>query len=349
MRTYNRILLIQLLSFKFPFMEHHEYINLIINGSHKEKLIDLFDINNAESIERVQKADLSLVAMPFSSLLTDYRNFINSLNILKRLIECIQKFSEKNNSYCICNGATKQIIKICLYMLDTDKTKDNINMLKISLFELFKTIYKFNNKLSVYVCNILCMLYIDSADYRFADDILTMVKPETKNNDYYIYLYYTGLVYIFKENIKDGFHYINEAANLKILQPYIKYDIDLLNLLGINIKEPINKLQYIVKNGLLDQINEYMPYSIDVGITRIMRIYLPLICFRNVLLNIYADTSKNSRLDIKNIQNILNCDINVIYCKILVCIDKGLIRGYLSINKDTLVLSKINPFPDILK
>lgn len=110
------------------------------------------------------------------------------------------------------------------------------------------------------------------------------------------------------------------------------------------------KVREIMRNGFVDILEKSTPYSfyIESHLTRIMQIYMPLVCFRNLLYRFYMASEQMSKLPINEIIAFCNMESAEVYCIILNCIDKGLVRGYLSINKNILVMSKETPFPDLL-
>jgi hypothetical protein len=194
-------------------------------------------------------------------------------------------------------------------------------------------------------------------------------------------MYYKGIMALYNENFKDGYSYLMESFRLKTIRRHVFPAIFCISLLSKNLitsnstnmndkalveftnhiegltderlgsdKVILFKLKEIMKNGFLDILEINMPISLycDTHLIRIMKIYQPLICFRNILLRIYDASDQSSRISVLKVMDCVENSVEEVYSMILNCIDRGIVRGYLSLNRDILVVSKVDPFPDLL-
>lgn len=76
---------------------------------------------------------------------------------------------------------------------------------------------------------------------------------------------------------------------------------------------------------------------------------LPLICIRNLIYIYFCLSNQNSNINVEDLSRVTGKPINQILNVILNCISKGFIKGYVCLKKNILILSKIEPFPTILK
>lgn len=148
------------------------------------------------------------------------------------------------------------------------------------------------------------------------------------------------------------YQYSDESLNVpRFLREYFdgdEYSEQLLEQ-GTNIRKLL-QLREILRNGFVTLIDnrEYTHLFRNMNITRTMQIYIPLVCIRNLIYRFYLANSKPSKLPLSDIIDFLGLETSQTYSMVLNCIQRRLIRGYLSVNKSILVLSKEKPFPDLL-
>ncbi len=130
------------------------------------------------------------------------------------------------------------------------------------------------------------------------------------------------------------------------------FEISFIDDLDYNFVNNILELKNVVMYGYIRllpmHINKNAYVFKSLGISRIMEIQLPLVCLRNIFYWFYQMTKCYTKLPVENIALLCGMTLPETECLLLNCIDKGLIRGYLSLNKNVLVLSKENPFPTSL-
>lgn len=117
--------------------------------------------------------------------------------------------------------------------------------------------------------------------------------------------------------------------------------------------ESFIKLKQIVTNGFIINLEYGMKYKYKIDykklhLQKIMDIYLPLMTLRNLIYRIYAASNFFNKFTINEINKYCELPLKDLQFYILTCFDKGIIRGYLSVSKNVLVLSKEYPFPDII-
>lgn len=204
-----------------------------------------------------------------------------------------------------------------------------------------------SEKYKLFLFNAICYLMFKHNKNSNVYDLLIILNDiHTKSTDFYIFQYYKGILLIRHEQFLEGFKCISKAFKCQKLQPFIFYNFKLLHLFKLDINHDDKDIvSRIISYGLLDYIQniQLKPSTLY----NIFIIYFPLVCTRNFIY-IYFNKKQTTKLYLVDLINFINMNELDFYMYILKCIAKGLIKGYLSISKKTLVLSKVNPFPELL-
>lgn len=181
------------------------------------------------------------------------------------------------------------------------------------------------------------------------DNYLDLVKiDECRTTDQCIFTWIKGIFLIRKEKFKEGFECIEKVYKMKRFRHIVKNDYEELTMLSKNkMHKNYSKtfIGKIVHYGLINQCR--LVVTSNAHFYRIMTIYLPMICYRNMCNQCYL-VEKSEKIDLHKISDFFNVELEEITFNLLKCIDKGLIKGYISDSKNVLVLSKTMPFPNLL-
>ena len=109
---------------------------------------------------------------------------------------------------------------------------------------------------------------------------------------------------------------------------------------------PLLYLQEVVQNGLCSILDRCIPREMfrRYGILHVMDVDLPYICMRNLLYRIYVSHGSEPKFSVEGVAPALGISPLEAYRMVLVCIHKKLVKGYLSVAKGILVVSRSDPF-----
>lgn len=398
-------------------MDLHQYVNSVFQTGDQLALSKIFDIGDRAVLHHVQTIDLSLIAPPFDTLLGAYKNFVrlptfeNSLFVLRnsgvvlshtRVVKQIVKNSMWGMAFNTRCNVDLFVDGMVLSSNNGGAAPDELNTeFKNMLLNLFNATVDRNTSLSIYISNILCMMYLEEDDYRRVTDLVALSTPVCKNSDYYVFMFYKGLIDLYNERFREGYDCILTAFRFKKLrkrifpmvfsvsllalgtgradrrdaksenrpgETFVRYspsffDLDVFSECldrTLDDSSPyftsddlrlLLKSREIISNGFIDILENSMPveFYCRTHLIRLMKIFQPLVCFRNLIYRFYVASNYPSKLSILDVLRFTNKERAEVYCAIISCIHRGLIRGYLSVDKETIVLSKVAPFPDILK
>lgn len=209
-----------------------------------------------------------------------------------------------------------------------------------------------------FVINMLLFIYYKTNNYTLIDNLVSVVQePKMKSKQSAIYFYFLGLTKLARDDFEMGYKYLRESFKYKFIREEAALPLFIaatLNMKKIRI-EAISKYRLEEFTFLLDiwKGNELnignCEILMNLNLLRVSRIYFPLISLRNSILQVYKAVDSNSRIEIKFLTWRLKAKSEVVISNLIQLISIGLIKGYLSINKQCLVVSKTDPFPKIIK
>ena len=181
-------------------------------------------------------------------------------------------------------------------------------------------------------------------------DLLQLVNDQSvRSSDAFIFNLIKFYILANQENIKEAFGCLQRASKYKKLHKFTKNEIEVFQAFSPQ-----------KQNQPLDSITDPLLYALNCGfyyknsnyiksgfLERIYHVYLPLLATRNLIMG-FLGTKGDSKVILQEVIDALDLNQNELHYNLLLCIDKGLIRGFLSLERNILVLSKALPFPDLL-
>ncbi|WUR03811.1 PCI domain-containing protein 2 [Vairimorpha necatrix] len=319
-------------------------INKFITDEKFHKLASSFKLHP-------QKYNYRNIIPPFDQLYKSHisyiktKDFSSSLNVLKTsclLLDC----PNKNKTRVLF----KFIIQNCINQIDN---KINCEEETRSLIKIILEIYK-DTKYHV-LCNILFRLYFKIDNYELAYNFLLVTTNTRKGKkDFYIYNLYKSLLYLYKGDIEEA----NECINIAYMSKNIRtvndsnvlfFIINLINNKAVKTQDPfLIKLRDVVKLGLYSKIFALLDNVMfrRLNIFEIVRTYLPLVCFTNLIKRIFYLKSEDYKLNLDFLLEVLDMEYEEMISLVCSVIEINLVKGYISINKNMMVFSRKDPFPE---
>ncbi|ORD97505.1 hypothetical protein HERIO_633 [Hepatospora eriocheir] len=298
--------------------------NEMINNGDKS-VLKYFKLDCKEQLENLNKPWCDII-----DALSEFRKE-RSLDRAKKIISFYYEFSDPKHAFIF-----RQLI-INLLTLDVP----------IDISDPLQYYTEKNHELGVFLFNIHAYLSFKYNKTDMLYDYLKLVhEPKKKNTDYFIFMYYSGIINTINNKFKIGFAQLKEAIKAKRLRKFFYNDFLLVSLFGFNlpnleIKHPYYKLKECIKIGLVSQVESLIPFNSQLY--EMLIIYLPLVSFRNLLFRLY--TNPLLKLDF----NMFKLKKNEVYLYVLNCIDQGLIRANINLDKELIIFSKLTPFINILE
>lgn len=334
-----------------------EAINSRIDAEDGEYVSQLFSKNTKMDLEQ-GSTDISGVKHPFNILLEHQKAAIERKNygayelLIKNTVRMIGR--EK---------WTSPIIKRVVYELLEPWGRHNPNRMGKLLADIYKKLVEQKNPAFIYVGNALFQIHLETGRFKLAEDLLMSAKePETVCRDYYVFYYYKGIVKMYQENFKESYLSLERAFGYKkwrrIMAPVYFISSLLVNKFPKSIYlerfgcDYLSEIVSVVQGGLYmevdDAIRNVSKEVVDYNLCRIISAHYPLICFNNLVNRAYRQHGCDSRLDIQTISEALpDIDFKEIVCLLSNAIESGRLKGYISISRRVVVLSKADPFPVI--
>ncbi|KAM0672324.1 hypothetical protein OCOL_000542 [Ordospora colligata] len=203
--------------------------------------------------------------------------------------------------------------------------------------------------------------YRDTGELELAEDVFRNINPPVrKTREYFTFYFYKGVFALYSEMFEEAYTLFQIAfayrRGQKTIAPFYfvsslltsrfpKYKylqrFDCLYLL---------ELACSIKKGAYSSINSGIDLAFaniqDYTIYRVLTIHCPLICLSNLMHQAYMDHGSDNKLEIQWIANAIgDSDLKETICLISNLISLGRIKGYISIAKMVVVLSRIDPFP----
>lgn len=249
----------------------------------------------------------------------------------------------------------------------TDRLNEDEKSRKLGIYKIVGILFKTYFKLSQ---TNLCSMVLRSIN-------ASQIPPlETFSlSDQATFKYYLGILSFFEENYSLAASYLsfsflacrklnNNPNALRCLIYLVPSNLLSSCILPSNkllqeypvIKEKYGDLIISIKSGNIKIFDKYLQDNLNIlikdGVYFSIEICKSLV-FRRLVKKIWIVLDKSSRLDcnILNelIQSSMNrkCNIDETHCILSNLIDKGYMKGYISYEKQILVLSKVNPFPPL--
>ncbi len=307
-----------------------KFILLLKNKDYKS-INWFFKINSSYELQTDQ------LEFPWNKLMATQIQFIKNRNFYysKKVLSFYNSL-DYPEMLCIL----RTIIKNCLFFSTYFDVNDILQFFIRKNF-IDGIIFMFNASCYLFITHdkkdLLCDLY----------ELVTDIEPISKNIDFYIFSYYCSVIHVYKGDFSKGFHLITTAMQSTRLREYILQDYLYLSFFGKNFPENDNlPIINIIRKGLVRRIYDFIPHN--SLLYKQCLIYLPLICCRNLIISFHQLYDYPNKINLDEILYVLDLPKGEVYNLILNCIDRVIIKGYLSIEKNVLVLSKTNPFPDLI-
>lgn len=319
----------------------------------------LFKTNHTATLRVLSSISIDKVNYPFNHLLAkqkillEFKTYACAKDLLTMLEEFIENMEWANF-----------IIKRIVYNAYSLSGNENFEDLAKILLNIYKQLVANKIEAHVYVANLLFKIYFYLDKFRMAENFLLVVKePTTKNRDYYIFNYYKGLINILTDNFSDAYREFLISFKRKRLRNAIAAQFFISSMMVGNFIKPEYLKKYnclylydlitAVKNGmythvdfLVDNIKNEL---LELGLYRVVMVHAPLVSFTNLVKRVYGLYGKDSRLNLQFIMDLLEeHSFEEITCILGSLICAGRIKGYISVNKKILVMSRVDPFPVLI-
>lgn len=273
----------------------------------------------------------------------------------------------------------RQLARNALWVADreplTRRTGAFLVLLKLALRSSTETT-------ALFICNILSAMHVSAGQFSAADDVQSLCRSSQRSIQFFIFKYIAGLLHVHRGAISEGLEHITEAARCRALQPHIAHDAAAFSCFTLGTAdeyassaEPISsdviceilkqpgaqegtlahtyRLKLAVRVGQLPAVRRLLDKSFFArnGMRSMAGRVLPLLACRNLVFAAYKLNGDSSRLTLAAIQAYHSdlaktpLEINELVWLLARAIQAGYIRGYISLRKNTLVLSRNDPFP----
>ncbi|ADM10937.1 ranscription-associated recombination protein [Encephalitozoon intestinalis ATCC 50506] len=340
-------------------MEWVEAVNSKIEAEDGEYVSQLFG-TSTDIDERLRSMDLYKVASPFSTLLGYQAEFLaeksygSSEQLIRNAVETIGR--EK---------WTGPIIKRIAHGLLELRNQRNSGRMSRLLLDMYRKLLEQENPSFAYVGNALFQMYLEMGKFRAAEDLLIAARePPARSKGHYVFHYYRGIIKMHQEDFKESYLSLEKAFKYgrwrKIMAPIYFTSSLLVNKSPKSIYlekfecSYLSKLAFVIREGMYmdvdDAARETLKEIKDYNLDRIISAHCPLVCFNNLVDKIYQRYGHDSRLDIQRIiEELPEIDFKEIICLLSSVIGFGRLRGYISIGRKVVVLSRVDPFPTLSK
>jgi hypothetical protein len=353
-------------------MDHTSSINERIRKKEGKVVGTLFQINSHVSQRVLASSTLSDVEYPFNILLATQHQlnlnmeYKNSEEVLSLFLRHISKDEEWTVP------VFKEIVK-SLFILSKNERERCLKTLADLLKDTLRDL-EMNPRgtLVLFLANITISLYKSMGSYKMIDNLLSILKNKDVDmgglsmKDVKIFHFYKGIVGLWREDLIEGVKCLKYSFNVrgkeirKIIAPF--YFISLLSVGRCVKKSVLEKYGCIYLKGLIDcvlkgdivgyesELEKQKEFYLKSNLYRLMCVNVSMIVHRNMLRRVYSCMSTDFRLWARHVvmgYSLLNSNMKSeeINCILMNLISLGYVRGYLSLNKEMIVFSRIDPFP----
>lgn len=182
-------------------------LNDLFINSDEEIISYLFDPNNNQSVEYINRIDINSLFPEISQMILQYKIFLKEKSFDSALNVLIHSDTLLN-----MKKPVKQIITNVLSVMISDSNEkisntyqeylQNIHIKKFidEIQKIIKKIINSESDLLIYLFNIISFLFMKQNNWREIDEIIDMIEPKNYNIDYYVFQYYKGLIKISQNN-----------------------------------------------------------------------------------------------------------------------------------------------------
>lgn len=323
-------------------MDHTAQINKKISKKDGKAIETLFDTGKKKTHAILRATHVDRLSYPFNKLLPIYykENYSEAVEALEFV-----SFDEE-----WATPIHKRIIHKLYRLADFSEDYSKVLM---SLFRKIK-----DRRLYFYVVTMLISMYSKNKKYNMIDNLLSIVgEPDFVSRETIVYYYYIGLNKLTRDDFEGsyvflrkafGYKFAREAAALPLFVNVILCNRRLRTSILPKYRLSFPFLRDLYKGHFkLEQLcgEALMEYNL----LRVCRIYFPLISARNLVCRIYSVARDDNRLYLKYLMAKTGMEVEECAAAIIQLVSTGYIRGYLSVNRQCIVLSRTDPFPRILK
>ncbi|KCZ82238.1 hypothetical protein H312_00261 [Anncaliia algerae PRA339] len=321
-------------------------INKKIKEKNAHQIASLLRINSKKHKEKIQNIDYKKIREPFDQILGKFY-----LDDYASLVLVLDDFDDK--SYWMTPVYRKVVIAL-YYLSLKEKREEEYSKVLINIFRINQKCTDKRFILTIVI--ILLNIYFNKKKMTLFDNLISVIEPpDFISKESLIFYYFAGINSLINENFVKGNEYLKKAFKHKFInkEAALPYVISIL-LLNKRINGSFLKKYNINYNFILNicrgkyNLNE-LPNELlhDLNLTRICLVHFPNINLRHLVYNVYKKACVNHRLNISYLKIIKKCNDDEIYASIIKLIGLGYLKGYLSMNFELLVLSKVDPFPKL--
>lgn len=321
-------------------MDHTAQINKKISAKEGKVLATLFNVNKRKSQAIMQSTRVAGLKHPFNEIFAlyykesyeeavDVADFVNfdekwAMPIYKRIFHRLY----------VLSGLREEYAKVLMGMLRKVQSKD-------------KRVY-------FYLTNMLISIYLKNKKFNMIDHLLSIVEePDFVSREVVVYFYYLGLNKLTRDDFQSGYAFLRRAFRYKFIRERVALPLFVSVILNRRALRPGVLAKYGVDFAFLADLsrgtftNEQLPSEVLIqhNLLRACRMHLPLVSLRNLVLRIYNAARNNNKLELKHLRHKLGVCTEECAAALIQLISLGYIKGYLSVNRECLVLSKTQPFP----
>lgn len=324
--------------------ELHRKINRKIKEQDGLALATMLKINNKRLKEKVSKIDLPKLLSPFDKVLNSF--YSDNFGLLSENLALISE-----ESYWMI-PVFRKIILNCYNLAILENKEEEFSKI---LLNIYRNNQKCENKnFILLIINLLLNIYFSKKKFALFENLISVISPPNFiSKESVIFYYFSGLNALMNDNFKQANEFLKKSFKYKFISkeaalPYF------ISILLINKKIKSNLLMKYDLNydfiksickGKFNKTNLPLNKLSEFNLTRVCLIHLPNVSLRNLINNVYKIAAVNYRLPLHFLNIVFKCSIEEIISIVIRLIDLGYIKGYLSVNYECIVFSKVDPFP----
>eukprot|EP00866_Antonospora_locustae_P000008 jgi/Antlo1/8/2028 len=321
-------------------MDHTAQINKKISKKDGKAIETLFDIGKKKTHAILQETHVDRLSYPFNKLLPLYYK--------DKYIEAVGALEFVSFDDIWATPIHKRIIHRLYRLADFNEDYSKVLM---SLFRKIK-----DKRLYFYVVTMLISMYSKNKKYNMIDSLLSIVgEPDFVSKETIVYCYYMGLNKLTRDDFEGSYVFLRKAFGYKFAREMSALPLfvsvilcnrrlraSILSKYGLRFLflSDFYRGHFKLKELPSEALMEY-------NLLRVCRIYFPLISTRNLVSRIYSVARDDNRLYLKYLMAMTGMRAEECAAVIIQLVSLGYIKGYLSINKQCIVLSRRDPFPRV--
>ncbi|KAL0265686.1 UNVERIFIED_CONTAM: hypothetical protein PYX00_011400 [Menopon gallinae] len=323
-------------------MDHTAQINKKISKKDGKAIETLFKTDKKKTRAILEATQVERLSYPFNKLLPlyykeSYAEAVGALGLIS--------FDEQ-----WATPIHKRVIHR-LYML-ADFNEDYSKVL-MNTFRKIK-----DRRLYFYTVTMLISMYSKNKKYNMIDNLLSIVgEPDFVSKEAIVYYYYMGLSKLTRDDFEGSYAFLRKAFSYRFARERAALPLfanvilrnkrlrgSILPKYGVDFA-----FLHDIYHGRLDLGQLPNEALAEYNLLRVCRVYFPLISMRNLVYRVYGAARDDNRLYIRYLTAKTGMVAEECAAAVIQLITLGYIRGYLSINKQCIVLSRTDPFPSALQ